>query len=126
MKKKLNILLLLLLATSLIGYTEWGKNQSAFIFQMEYELFFGSKGNLNNLAHPLIFLPLTGQLILIYSLATKRLQKKVIITGASAIFFLLFVFFSVGILTQNSKIIASSLPYLTVYCYLLYFFKKAN
>ena len=91
MKKKLNIVLLLLLATSLIGYTEWGKINRYLFFKWNMNCFFGSKGNLNNLAHPLIFLPLTGQLVLIYSLATKRLQKMVIITGASAIFFFFFI-----------------------------------
>lgn len=121
---KQKILVVLLLLTSLIGYTEWGKGQSMFLFQMEYEVFFGAKENFKSLSHPLIILPLLGQLALIYSLLTKHPFKRIIISGASAIFILLFIFFLVGLLTQNVKIIGSTLPFLVVYFYTLIFYKK--
>lgn len=120
------IIITLLLLTSLIGYTEWGNQQSMFIFQMEYALFFGNKGNVANFSHPLIFIPLIGQLILLVTIFVKQPKKNVVIIGASAIFILLFIYFLVGLLTQNLAIIGSTLPYLIVYIYTIIFFKQNN
>ena len=119
-------IIILLLFTSLIGYTEWGKNQAMFLFQMELNLFFEAKKSLANLSHPLIFIPLLGQFTLIYALLKKYPKKIIIVTGASAIFILLFVFFIVGLLTQNSKIIGSTLPFLIVYFYTIIFYKRSH
>jgi hypothetical protein len=123
---KLKILVLLLVLTSLIGYTEWGNQQSMFIFQMEYELLTIAKENTTAFSHPLILLPLLGQFLLIYCLLVSDPNKVLIICGASAIFILLFVFFLVGLLTQKIKIISSALPFLTIYFYTLWYAKKTK
>lgn len=122
MRLKLKILALLL--TSLLGYTEWGKNQSILVFQMEFELFFGSKGSLNSFLHPFIALPLLGQFILIFQLFLVTPKRRWIILGASLIALLYLLYFAVGIVTLKYKIVFSTLPFL--FFYVVFLLKKTN
>lgn len=116
---RLKLIILALLLTSLLGYTEWGKNQSILVFQMEYELFFGSKGSLNSFLHPFIALPLLGQFVLIFQLFLVTPKRRWILSGASLIALLYPLYFAVGIVTLKYKIVISTLPFLFFYVVLL-------
>lgn len=121
---RLKLFIIGFLLSSLFGYIEWGNNQSMFIFQMEYELFFGSKGSLNSFLHPFIALPLLGQFILIFQLFLVTPKRRWMLLGASLIALLYLLYFAVGIVTLKYKIVISTLPFLFFYVVLL--LKKTN
>jgi uncharacterized membrane protein len=62
--------------------------------------------------HPLIILPLIGQLLLIYTLFQSRPGKVLIYIGVSCIGLLFLVILLTGILGKNLKITLSTIPFL--------------
>lgn len=69
---KAKILNLLLILTSLIGYLEWGKDASVFFFQAEAQILSKLFTDTQSVLHPLILLPLAGQLLLLITLFQKN------------------------------------------------------
>lgn len=108
-KKILNAVLLL---SSFFGYLEWGNNQHSFIFQIEAELFLKARDHAEGFTHPLILIPLLGQLIILYTLFQKRPSRILSLIGLTCLcIFLLFLFF-IGLMTTNLKIIFSTLLFI--------------
>lgn len=101
----------LVLVTSLFGYLEWGTDQSQFIWEIEWMLLSELPGSLQNFAHPLIVIPLIGQLLLIFSLIQKTRKKWVDIFSVSTTSILFLMFVVAGSASQNWKIILSTLPF---------------
>lgn len=112
MKKK--ILNILLIITSLIGYLEWGQNNSQFLFQIETELFIKLFSDTTSIIHPLILIPLAGQILLIISLFQAEPGKWLSFIGIGSIGILFLFILLAGILSMNFKIILSSLPFLII------------
>ncbi len=110
-KKILNILLIF---ASLIGYLEWGQNNSQFLFQIETEIIFKLFTNTTSIIHPLIIIPLAGQILLIISLFQKEPGRWLSFIGIGSIGILLLFILLAGILSMNVKIILSSLPFLVI------------
>ena len=104
---------LALLLSFLVCYLEWGKDQSAFLFEIEYSLLTGSK-DFHTFIHPLIFLPFIGQLILLYSLFRKETGKRIILIGWMLLSLLVLLILVTGLLTLDPKIIGSTLPFILV------------
>lgn len=97
--------------TSLLCYLEWGKDNSSFLFQVEYEIF--RKGfNSDSILYPLVFLPMAGQLLLI--LSTIKPSKRFAFMGVSMIGVLVLMILLVGVLSLNIKIILSTIPFVTI------------
>lgn len=111
MKRSLNLLLLI---SSFFGYLEWGKGQHRFVFQMEYEILFTINKSIENFTHPLIILPLLGQLILIITIFQKKPSAKLTYIGMAGMGLLYLLIFLVGILGKNISILGSSLPFLCI------------
>lgn len=91
-------------------YLEWGNNQSAFIFEVVYTLFY-KNFSIENFIHPIILVGLISFIVLLISLFTnlnKRLEKAVVILLTILVLFFLFV----GIISLRYKIIISTLPFL--------------
>lgn len=106
--KLLNIALIL---TSLIAYLEWGTEQRQFLFEMELEVLSKLFSDPNSVAHPLVFLPLLGQILLIVAIFLKKARKLLTYSSFGLISSLLLVILLGGILSFNLKIIASTLPF---------------
>ena len=104
---------LALLLSFLVCYLEWGKDQSAFLFEIEYSLLSGDK-DFHTFIHPLIFLPFIGQLILLYSLFRKVTDKRITIIGWTLLGLLVALILIVGLLTLDLKIIGSTIPFILV------------
>jgi len=102
---------LALLLSFLVCYLEWGKDQSAFIFQIEYSLFSGGK-DFQTFVHPLILLPFIGQLILLYSLFRKRPNRIVLLVAWALLSLLVAVILMVGLFALNLKITGSTIPFI--------------
>jgi hypothetical protein len=111
MKKIFNFLLIF---TSLFGYTEWGSNHHAFIFEMEKELLVHFISEMGAFSHPLILIPLIGQLLLILTLFHKEPNKKLTFIGLGCLSLIILMFLFAGILSTNFKIIGSTIPFFVV------------
>lgn len=106
------LLVLALIVTSLLPYLEWG-NQSAFLFEMEYEILFSGKHEKENFIHPAILIPLAGQLLLIIAAFQKIPQRKLVLPGIGLLALLILFISLIGILAKKPEIILSTLPFLT-------------
>jgi len=96
----------------LFCYLEWPPDNSMFVYQMAYQIFF-EKGDLqNNLSHPAILLPLLGLLILLYQAFQKEPSKRWAILGMILPALLVLLLLFIGISGQNMRILAGTLPFL--------------
>jgi hypothetical protein len=108
MKKRLSSLLVLL--TAPLAYLEWGGGQHGFLGQIEYEALFRPAASLENLTHPLILLPVLGQLLLIYSLFRRDPSRALSLTGTALQAPLLLLVLTAGILSANLRMVLSCVP----------------
>jgi hypothetical protein len=107
--KTLNLLLIL---TSLIGYLEWGQDNSTFLWQAELEVLSKLFTTPDEVLHPFILLPLAGQLVLIITLFQSKPSKALTYAGMAGIGILLVFMFLIGLMSLNYKTILSVLPFL--------------
>ncbi len=111
---KNRFLALTLLFTSLFGYLAWGNNQQAFLYQVEWDVISKLMNEPASVMHPLILLPLIGQLLLLISVFKRHPGKILLFTGLVCIGVLFLMMLLVGILSSNAKIILLASPYLIV------------
>ncbi len=121
MKNLLNFCLLL---TSLIAYLEWGGGNSTFLFQAEYDILFGASVTKDTFAHPLILIPLLGQLALIITLFQKRPNRILTLTGLICLGLLILLIFFIGILALNFKMYMSALPFMITGFFVLRYHRR--
>ena len=112
MKQKL--LNLGVIVTSLMGYLAWGKDNNMFLFQMEAEIVEKLSSSPGSVLHPLIVLPLFGQLLLVITLFQARPGKWLTYAGIACLGLLLGFMFIIGIIGFQYKILLSTLPFLIV------------
>lgn len=110
-RKLLNALLIL---TSLLGYLEWGNDRSAFLFQAEWEVLSRFLEDPLSVLHPLTVLPLFGQVVLLATLFQKEPGKALTLIGLGCIAILLVFICFIGLISLNSKIVLSTLPFIAV------------
>lgn len=106
------ILNLLVILTSLIGFLQWGKGNSMFLFQAEAEVLSKLFVSPMDVIHPLIMLPLLGQILLILTLFQKEPNKFLTLSGVCALGLLLGLMLFIGLIDLNIKILASTIPFL--------------
>jgi hypothetical protein len=110
----LKVKTVLLIATSLLGYLEWGQSQSMFLLQGEYEVIKNLFSNPGKAVHPFTIIPMIGQLLLLFSLFQKQPNIYLIRLGIACIALLLGFIFIIGIINFNWKIAVSALPFLII------------
>ena len=113
-----------LLLTSLIGYLEWGGNNSAFLFQAESEILLKLFTEPGSVVHPFTLLPMAGQLILVVTLLLKEPTKVLTFVGIACIGLLLWFMFLIGLLTISVKVLLSSLPFLVLSYFTFRLYRK--
>ena len=123
---KIRILIILLIVTSLFGYLEWGTGNHTFLFKTEWEVLSKLFTDPKSVAHPFIFIPLFGQLLLLITLFQKTQRKKWIYAGMACIALLLLFILLDGIMGKNLKIIASTLPFLLTCLYVVKYLKTVS
>lgn len=94
------------------GYLEWGTGNTAFVYEGFLEVISNAQRLKSNFTHPLIVLPLIGQIIFLVSSFNKSLKNKWLITALVLTGLLFIMILLAGILSTNFKIIVSALPYL--------------
>lgn len=109
MKRLLNIGLLL---SSLLGYLEWGKDNHSFLFQVEYDLIFGTAGSTDSFLHPFILIPLLGQLALLVSAFQKKSNKALTLVGLCCLSLIMLFLFFIGLMSLNFRIALSACPFI--------------
>ena len=110
--KKRKLLNIGLLVTSLIGYHEWGLDHHAFVFQMEWEVISKMIKDFSSGLHPLVLLPIIGQILLLFTLFQKEPRKIITFLGIGMISLLLLFFFLIGLFNLNAKTILTFLPFI--------------
>jgi NAD/NADP transhydrogenase beta subunit len=121
MKRLLNLMLIL---TSLLGYLEWGVDNSAFLFQAEYEIFTKLFSDPISGLHPFVVLPLIGQLLLLITLFQKEPGKRITLIGIGCVGLLLGLMFIIGIIGPDIKILLSTLPFIVTATIVVLNFRK--
>ena len=114
------LIIILLICTSLLGYLEWGGNNSMFLYQAIGEVFKKIFIDPASVLHPFIVLPLTGLMILLFTLLQKRPGRIWTYIGIGCIGLLLILMFVIGILSLNYKIIFSTMPFLAMATYAIF------
>lgn len=110
MKQKIATLFLVL--ASLCVYLEWGGHQSTFLIWAEAEVFKKLVTNPADVLHPLILLPLAGQLMLIASIFTKTPRRWLTFSGLACLGLLPLFVFVIGLISLHYKIVLCSLPFM--------------
>lgn len=107
-----HLLNLLLVITSLLGYLEWGKDESIFLLEGEILIISKLFTDFTSVIHPFILLPMAGQILLIVTLFQKSPSRLLTYLGLGSIGILLFIMFLIGLLSLNYKILFSTIPFL--------------
>ena len=121
---KTKTLILLVIASSLFGYLEWGGGNNAFLFQAEGDIILKLFNNPRSVTHPFILLPLFGQMLLGFTLFQKKPNKKLIYTSISCLGVLLGFMFLIGLFGLNFKIVLSTIPFLITSIFTISHFRK--
>ncbi len=109
MKKLLHLGLLI---SFQFGYLTWGTSQELFIFQGEYDILKKAVTSPANFIHPLILIPLLGQILLLITLFQSNPSRRLGLLGLSCLSLLILLLFFIGISIPNYKMILYSLPFL--------------
>jgi hypothetical protein len=107
----------------MVCYLEWA-DQSAFMFEMEYEFFFGGKDVAASFSHPLILLPFVGQLLLVGSLLLRNSPRYLALIGAIMLCPLVFMIALAGALGFNWRILLSTFPFLISFIVFIRIYRK--
>lgn len=110
----------------MFGYLEWSGNNHIFLYEAEAEILSKLFINPISVFHPLTILPIIGQLFLVISLLQKEPNKIISLIGISGLGLLLGFMFIVGLFTFNFKIIASTVPFISMSIYTIMYYKKEN
>lgn len=124
--KKNKILNLCLVLTSLLGYLEWGTDNEAFLYQIEIKILSDLFNDPGSLLHPLVLLPLLGQVLLAITLFQKKPSKLLTYLGIGGIGILLLFIFAISLMNLNVKMVASTLPFLGLGIYTVWYHRKSN
>ncbi|MEY8847581.1 hypothetical protein AB9K26_02130 [Psychroserpens sp. XS_ASV72] len=107
-------LLILAILASLLGYMEWGQNNTAFVLEAEYQIIKGLFTDITSVIHPLTIIPLIGQLLLMFALFQKSPSKRLIYFGLIAIGILYIILLLVGLIAMRFTTILSTLPFFII------------
>lgn len=121
--KLLNVGLIL---SSLIGYLEWGSDQSMLLIEGEIDVISKLLTDPLSVIHPLTLLPMIGQFVLIITLFQKRVSSRLTYWGIAFIGVLIVLMFIIGWMGINYKILASTLPFILIALYTVKFHLRGN
>ena len=116
----------LLIVSSLLGYLEWGGNNHILLFQSEAEIFSKLLSDPKSVIHPLILMPLAGQILLLITLFQKTPNKILTYIAIGCLGLLLGFMLFIGIIDLNIKIITSTIPFLVLAVCTILMLKRNN
>ena len=119
-KKILPFINLGLFIAFLFCYLSWGKDQSAFIFEVEYQVL--KEQDLVSAVHPIILAGFIGQVLLLYAIIRPNAKRWWNIVGVSLLSVIAGIILLVGLLSLQAPVILSTTPFFI----LLYVFFRIN
>ena len=119
---KLRLLKFGILLSFLFCYLAWGKENSEFIFQIEYEVF-AKNAVADSFIHPLILLPFLGQVLPVISVFSAKPMKRLTTLGILLLGILVIMILIAGSLSLSFKMAGSTLPFVFL---LLIYLKISN
>lgn len=123
---KLKLLLAALIITSLAGYLEWGGDNKAYVFELEGTILEKLFTNPASVLHPLILIPLAGQILLVVAILQRKPGKWWIYGGTGSIGILFLTILIAGLAGMNIKIIGSVLPFLVLAVWTIIWMRKSR
>lgn len=112
MKLLFNIAILIAFS---IGYSEWGKDQSAFIGSMEYEILFNpSIRNSQTMSHPIVLAGIVGQIALLLASFPIKYSKLIHLLSCLLLGIVPFILLLAGLFSANFKMILSVIPFFSL------------
>lgn len=102
--------LLLVLAAGCC-YVEWA-NESATLFQMEWIILRSLGSAAYNFLHPVVLMPMVGQLLLLVSMLRVRPLRALVLTGIAMLGILVLLVLLAGIMGRQLLMILSCLPFI--------------
>ncbi len=124
MKKRL--LHLGLILSSFIGYLEWGEDQSSFLIQSEWDVIRQIFSNPEGTLHPLIWLPLFGQVVLLVAAFKKGRTPLLTWLGVAGLGILLYFMFLIGFLGGGWLTSLSTVPFIVLSIWTLRDMKRSK
>ncbi|MCB0697431.1 MAG: hypothetical protein KDC07_08705 [Chitinophagaceae bacterium] len=115
---------LFLILTSLIGYMEWGKDSSVFLFTAEWEVITKLFTNTKSAVHPFTVIPMLGQLLLLFTLFQKQPGKVLTYIGLGCIGLLLLFIFLIGLMSLNVRVLLSTIPFVALGIYTIVYYRR--
>lgn len=100
-----------LLIASLLGYLEWGESESAFLFQMEWDIFKKLFTDTQSIIHPLIIIPIIGQILILVNLLKASMNKKLTYVAVACLGLLYVLLLLVNLIAFNPKGLLSLIPF---------------
>lgn len=114
----------LVILSSLIGYLEWGGNNSAFLFEAETELILRSFSDPASVLHPLTILPMAGQTMLGITVFQHNPSYRLSYWGIAGLGLLITLISINGLISLSLKIFCSTLPFMMCALFALSAIKK--
>ena len=115
-----SILIIFLFLSTLFPYLEWGGQQNAFLFEIEYKVIDTIFNDPIKVLHPLILIPMIGQCLIFYfGLFTKRnlmVYVGIILIGVLMTFIILG-----GLMSSKIAVILSCFPFILCSTSYIYF-----
>lgn len=112
MLKNKRIINSLVIITFLIGYLEWGTDNSAFIFQAAWALVTSIPNDWQGLLNPFVLFPFAGIIFLLTTLFQVFPNRKLSLIGLACLAVLIVFLLFIGIISLNIRIVLSVLPFL--------------
>jgi hypothetical protein len=123
MRMKANYIIKFINAALLVSfsflYLEWGKTQAHFMYEIAAIIFTKKAASFNTFTHPILVSILAGIIFILISLFSKKTGRVVNLIGVCLLGSFVLLLLLIGVLSQNAKIILSTLPYLC--CSILFF-----
>lgn len=108
----------------LICYLEWGKENSTYIFQAEWEILFQREHSRDTFTHPLVLIPFIGQLLILFTIFQKRPSRRLTTIGIILMGILVLLITLIGALSMKWKIMLLTIPFIT--CSFIHFLKRTD
>ncbi len=117
--------LIWLFTSFLFCYFEWS-DQSAFVYEVAYQLLFEKSEKANAFSHPLVLLPFLGQLLVLISVFLPKPKRWMVFSGMAMMGLLVLVLLIVGVVGKNWRIAVATLPFFgaVVWCWRVFRMKK--
>lgn len=117
-EKRRKLLVILLLLSFQFLYLEWAGGNKMFVFNVEADLIANLKSKYKSFAHPFIFVPILGNLLLLISLVNKRYKILLTVLGIAGLGVLGIMILLISVISWNSKMLSAVFPFV-IFTYLL-------